>query len=234
MKSIYFAWFCFCAILSSAQKTIDVTAANVNAMSPAFFNVVAGEPVVTVKFARLVEGTPYFKDEWMKGNVFVNGGGQYAGIDLKLDLYDNEVHFLDQKGIEMIATTSIQKIILRDSVSQQAYQFINGEYIQSNSRIKGWYQLLSEGRIILLKKINKQMQEAKPYGSATVERSIINSTRYYILHNETFTEIKKIKEIPDILSDKKQEVAQFIKSNNLSGKSDDDFISLFNYYNGLK
>jgi len=234
MRSIYFAWLCVCAISSSAQKTIDVTAANVNAMSPAFFNVVAGEPVVTVKFARLVEGSPYFKDEWMKGNVFVNGGGQYAGIDLKLDLYDNEVHFLDKKGIEMIATTSIQKIILRDTVSQQAYHFINGEYIQSNSSIKGWYQLLSEGRIILLKKINKQMQEVKPYGSATVERSIINSTRYYILHNETFTEVKKIKELPDILSDKKQEVAQFIKSNNLSGKSDDDFISLVNYYNGLK
>jgi hypothetical protein len=234
MKSLFFITLCICTISSAAQKTVDVTTGNVSAMSPSFFNVVGGEPVVLVKFARLVEGTPYFKDEWMKGNVIVNGGRQYSGIYLKLDLFDNEVHFQDQKGNEMIATTSIQKLILIDSATQQAFNFINGEFIQANSRIKGWYQLLADGKAMLLKKFNKQMQEVKPYGSATVEQSIITSPRYYILYNGNFTEIKKIKELAAILVDKKEELTQYINSNNLSGKTDNDFISLINYYNGLK
>jgi hypothetical protein len=74
MKYFFFILFCLYAGFSSAQKTIDVTTSNVNAMSPSFFNVIGGQPFVSAKFARLVEGTPYFRDEWMKGNVVLNGG----------------------------------------------------------------------------------------------------------------------------------------------------------------
>jgi hypothetical protein len=234
MRFLTLIILCLSATSSRAQKTVDVTKSDVSAMSPAFFNVVGGEPFVFAKFTRLVEGSPYFNDNWMKGNVVINGGGQYSGIYLKLDLYDNEVHFQDQKGNEMIATIPIQKVFLVDTAAQRVYNFINGEFIQANSRVKGWYQLLSEGKALLLKKFNKQMQEFKPFGSATVEQSIITSSRYYILSDGKFTEIKKIKEIAGILIDKKTEITQYVKSNNLPGKTDPDFITLINYYNQLK
>jgi hypothetical protein len=235
MKSFFFIALCLCALFSPAQKkTVDVTTGNVNAMSPSFFNVVGGEPIVSVKFARLVEGTAFFKDEWMKGDVVLTGERQYHGIYLKLDLYDNEVHFQDQKGNEMIATSLIQKLILFDTTAQQVFNFINGEFIRANGHVKGWYQLLSDGKASLFKKINKQIHEVKQYGSATVEQSIISLPRYYILYNGTFTEIKKLKDLPNILVDKKEEIAQYIKSHNLSGKTDSDFEIILNYYNGLK
>ena len=234
VKYLCYIIFCISVIPSAAQKTVDVSSDNGNAMSPAFFMVVNGHPFVMAKFTKLVEGTPFFKDEWMKGNVVVNGGTQYSGIYLKLDLFDNEVHFQDQKGTEMIATTRIQKIILLDTAMQQLYNFVNGEFIQANVRIKGWYQLLTEGKATLLKKFSKQLHELRPYGSATVEQTIFTSPRYYILHDGTFTEIKKIKEMADILTDKRDEVAQYIKTNNLSGKTDGDFEKLVNYYNELK
>jgi hypothetical protein len=134
----------------------------------------------------------------------------------------------------MIATTPIQKVVLVDSISQQAYTFVNGEYMPAIGRIKGWYQLLSGGSAMLFKKINKQMQEVKPYGSATVEQTIVTSPRYYVLYKVNLTEIKKIKELSDVLVDKRDEVSQFVKNNNLSGKTENDFITLINYYNSLK
>lgn len=234
MKYFFLIGLCVCVLSLSAQKTVDVTEGNVSAMSPSFFNVVGGEPFVLAKFAKLVEGTPYFKDEWLKGNVILNGEKQYAGIYLKLDLYDNEVHYRDQKGNEMIATSLIQKLVLFDTATQQVFNFINGSYIQASSRINGWYQLLAEGKTSLFKKIDKQIHENKPYGSATIEQSIISSPHYYILLNGNFIEIKKFKGLPGILGDKKEEIAQYIKNKNLSGKTGEDLENVINYYNGLK
>ena len=55
--------------------------------------------MVFAKFTKIVDGTPYFSDEWMKGNVVINGDNQFNGIYLKLDLYSNEVHYRDPKGM---------------------------------------------------------------------------------------------------------------------------------------
>src|SRR5689334_22241986 len=111
MKHFLVIVLCCSTISLLAQKTVDVAEGNNSAMSPSFFTVVNGEPVVFAKFAKIVDGTPYFSDEWMKGNVVVNGGSEYAGVYLKLDLYNNEVHYRDPKGNELIAATSIQKLI---------------------------------------------------------------------------------------------------------------------------
>jgi len=234
MKPLFVILLCSSTIFLLAQKTVDVTDGNASAMSSSFFNVVGGEPVVLAKFVKIVDGTPYFTDEWMKGNVVLNGDNQFVGINLKLDLYYNEVHYRDPKGNELIATTPIKKIILFDSSTQQVFDFINGIYINANSQPKGWYQLLTEGKASLFKQIKKQMDENKPYGSATIERSIYTSFQYYALYNGNFLQVKKFKEIPDILSDKKDDVSKYIKANSLSGKTDDDYKAVFNYYNGLK
>jgi hypothetical protein len=234
MKLFIVILLCSSTISLLAQKTVDVTEGNTSAMSPSFFSVVGGEPVVFAKFVKIVDGTPYFSDEWMKGNVVINGDSQFSGVYLKLDLYNNEVHYRDPKGNELIASTPMQKLILFDSSSQLVFNFVNGEYINTNSHLKGWYQLLVEGKASVFKQIKKQMNENKPYGSATIERSVHTSFQYYALYNGNFIQVKKFKEIPDILNDKKDEVSKYIGANNLSCKTDDDYRAVFNYYNGLK
>lgn len=234
MKLFIVILLCTSTITLQAQKMVDVAEGNSSAMSPSFFTVVNGEPVVFAKFAKIVDGTPYFSDEWMKGNVVINGGTQFAGVYMKLDLYDNEVHYRDPKGNELVATTQIQKLILFDSSTQLVFNFINGAYINANEQVKGWYQLLTEGNASVFKHIKKRMTENKPYGSATIERSLFTSFYYYALYNGNFIQIKKFKDVPDLLADKKDEVSKYIKANNLSGKTDDDYRTVFNFYNGLK
>jgi hypothetical protein len=170
----------------------------------------------------------------MKGNVVLNGDNQFTDVYLKLDLYNNEVHYRDPKGNELIATTPLKRIILFDSSAQLVFDFINGEYINANSPVKGWYELLAQGKASGFKQIKKQMREDKPYGSATVERSVRTSVQYFALYNGSFIPIKKFKDLPALLSDKKDEVSKYIKDNNLVGKTDNDYRSVFNYYNGLK
>ena len=85
-----------------------------------------------------------------------NGDNQFSGIYLKLDLYSNEVHYRDPKGNELVAVTPIQKLILFDSSSQVVFNFINGLYINANSHVTGWYQLLAEGKATVFKPIKKR------------------------------------------------------------------------------
>ena len=80
MKLFFAILLCSSTISLLAQKTVDLAEGNTSAMSPSFFSVVGGEPVVFAKFAKIVEGTPYFSDEWMKGNVVINGDNQFSGV----------------------------------------------------------------------------------------------------------------------------------------------------------
>ena len=234
MKLLFFIIGCVCAVDLYAQKSVDVTTGNASAMSPNFFTVVNGEPVVFAKFTQLVSGTPYFRDDWMRGNVIMNGAEQqYAGILLKLDLYQNEVHYQTLSGAEMIAITPIQKVILFDTASKQIFNFVNGQFIETKSPVRGWYLSLVEGNAMLFKQIRKHLTENKPYGSATVEQSISNTLHYYILYKGNLTEIKRMRDIPDLLPDKKSQISEYLKNNNISGKTDSDFENVINYFNGL-
>jgi len=85
----------------------------------------------------------------------------------------------------------------------------------------------------VFKQIKKQVSENKPTGRPLLKdlsRPVFN----IMLYTTEILSREKFKEIPDVLGDKKNEVSQYIKSNNLSGKTDDDYRTVFNYYNGLK
>ena len=233
MKILFLAIFSAFCFSSLGQKAVDVSSGNVSPLSSSFFTVVGGEPVVNAKFTKLVEGSPYFKDDWMKGMVTINGDQEFTGVYLRLDLYDNQVHYKDQGGTELVATTIVKKITLFDSVTQDVYTFINGSFIIANNKLTGWYQALAEGKISLFKQYKKQLREDRPYGSATFEQSIFTSPHYFVLLNGDFKEVKKFKDLPNVLNDKKALLLQYIKINDLSGKTDEDFVNVINYFNGL-
>jgi hypothetical protein len=237
MKPFLLAIGCLAALYSPAQRVIDVEKNDVSGTSNTFFMVVGGQPFVNAKFAKLVEGTPYFSEEWMRGNIIMEGGKQYINVELKLDLLDHELHYKDANGNEMIANSIPQKIVMFDTVAQRIYNFAYYTSLPPSDadKQKGWYLLLGEGgNAAIYKQIIKTMNESKPYGSATVEQSIKTSTRYFVLYKGVLSQVKKIKDIPDILTDKKKELLQFLSTHKLSEKNDSDFEELLQYYSSLK
>ena len=234
MRSFLLILFSTVSIFSFGQRTVDVGKTDLNVTSPNIMFTVGGTPFVNAKFAKIVSGSPFFYEEWLKGNVFMNGGKEYSGLFLKLDLLDNELHYLDQSGVEMVSTSELQKLVLFDTIAQQVFTFINSSFINSgNLPQKGWYLLLSTGNASLFKKLHKVVRENQPYNSATVEQHVETSSRYFVLYENVFTEIKKIKDVPDILIDKKEQLLKYIKENNLKGKTDKEFLTLLNFYNGV-
>src|SRR5215213_208755 len=167
MKPFLFLTFsCFLSLSGFSQnRVIDVDKGGVDVRG--VFYTIGGEPFVNVKFVRLVEGTPYFREEWLNGSVILSGGRVYNNLSLKLDLYDNEVHYLDDKGVEYVASTPIKQVAITDGNIEHV--FLHSSVLPSNNFYSKptWYQRLSQDTVSLYKYFNKQLSESRPYGQAT-------------------------------------------------------------------
>ena len=232
MKHIFTAAACFLSIISVAQKTIDVD--KITGVPQNTFYSVGGEPFVNVKFVRLISGTPYFSDEWMKGTGVSGTGVTYKAGVLKLDLFDNKVHFLDAGGNEMISTSPLKELLLTDTLSGKSYHFVHSSLFASPTIKQGWYLLLAAGTIGLYQYFSKMISETKPYGSATTEQHIITKDEYYVYHNATLQQIKKPKDLPAILTDHKKELEEFLNKNSKNGSLAEQLIASVNFYNNLE
>jgi len=216
-----------------SQKVIDV-GNNALPNTNSLFYTVGGQPVSNAKYVRVVDGTAYLNETFKTGKIMLSKGAMYQDIMLKLDLMDNTLHYLTATGEELTTTTPVKSIWLEDPLTKKEARFDNAEFLQTTGKIEpGWYQQLDSGKVILYKRTVKTIRENKPYGSATVEQYINNVYSYYLYTNGVFTNIKKIKFLPDMLQDKKPELLQYISSNNFSGRSDADYISVIAYYNSL-
>jgi hypothetical protein len=218
----------------SAQQVIDVSKADARVGANTFF-VTGGEPFVNTKFVNLVEGTPYFKDEWLKGLVVDAANQEYKNIQLKIDLIDNTIHFLNDKEKELIATVPVREVILTDPLGNN-YKFVHSISLEKVNNVKknNWYLWLATGAASLYKKIEKDLSEFKGYGSATVEQSIKTREKYLILYDNSFLEMKKIKDVPALLPNKKKELEDFLKNkDDQKASMDDRMVKLIEYYNSL-
>ena len=216
------------------QRVVDVSNGDHN-IGPSSFFTVAGTPFVSEKYVRLVEGTPYFRNEWMKGVLVGEKGQEYKGYDVKLNLHDPQILYKDEKGNELIATTRIKEVVLTDAFGGN-YKFIHSSFmpVTASPLKEGWYQWLVSGTGSLYKYYNKTLNEQKPYNSATFEQRISTKETYLVHVNNAFLEIKKLKDAPEVLAFKKAELEDFLKNkDDKKAGMDDRFAALIEYYNSL-
>lgn len=229
LKYLYILSILCGPLTSQSQRVVDVNNDQVNVV--ALLTVVGKEQVSSAKYVKVVSGTPYFNEKWMRGAIMLKDSSEVANLLLRLDLLANKVEYVSKSGEQLIVTAPIWKIRLTDSITGEHSYFIHSSAIPVSNVALGWYQILSQGKVGLYKKINKDIQENKPYGSATYEQTINTSSQYYLYNGTSFTHIQKFKELPGVLADKQTELTRMIKEKGLNGKKDEDYISLITWYN---
>ena len=225
--------FAYLFMISSGmgQRVIDVDKYDGSALN--FFRTVGGEPVMNTKFVRLVEGTPYFSEQWMKGNVLIEES-EYRNLFLRVNMLETALEFRDTRGEAMVCTQPIKKVILNDSAKGVKYTFTHSSFLPENPDIKKmWLLQLVDGKAGLFKFEKKQLNESRPYGSATTEQRITSINSIYLLFNNQLTRVKKTSDIPEILASQKAALLDYIKSNRLGQKDEKDMVQLVNYFNTL-
>ncbi|MGZ5191395.1 MAG: hypothetical protein ACXWCZ_10270 [Flavisolibacter sp.] len=235
MKLIFTLISIACLQIALAQKVVDVSKENVNIGGGIFYSV-GGNPFVNAKFVNLIEGTPYFRKDWMNANLIMPLGKEYKDVEVKLNLFDQQVHYKGEKDIEIVATSPIKEVILFDELNDSRYHFIHSSFIPVTTEQpkKEWFQRLDSGTASVYKTFTKEISENKPYGSATVEQKMRTIETYLIHYNNTLLEIKKIKDAPKILANKEKELEEFMsKKDDKKAPMDERVRALIKYYNSI-
>ncbi|HZH37437.1 MAG TPA: hypothetical protein VEX65_09185 [Flavisolibacter sp.] len=234
MKIILTACLAAISPFAFAQQVIDVD--KMDRIPVNTFYSVGGEPVVTARFVRVVEGTPFFQDRWLKGLVISDKNTRYQNNRVKFNILDNEIHFLNEKGEEFSTAMVFKELKLTDTVFGTTYRFLHSSALPAFSSAKvGLYLQLVEGDVSLYQEVTKTIRENKPYGSAVTEQKIVNTEEYYLVQKGTAVSVKKPKDIPDILAGKKNELEAFLKNDSMRKASHAEMMkALVSYYNNLK
>lgn len=195
-----------------------------NAQMAVSADVLGGTPLSGQSYMN-VKGTPYLLENWEKGSVTLASGKKFENLDLKFDQVINQVIFQDADGSmkafnQPIATFTIGK-------DANEHVFLRG--------VDGiFYEKLLTGKINLWKKNHKTLIDEKPYGSATMQRNVLNNMTYYVGNLTNLVKIKNDrKSVLELLADKGPEIEAYMKKEKLSTKTESDLVRIFLYYNGL-
>jgi hypothetical protein len=150
-------------------------------------------PVLQDKYPRFANGTPYFLEEWVSGDILLATGEKFENVKMHLDLVDNSLQYIAPDGRVLILSSPVKSIILRDSVHSVEYRFTHSSYLEGVIATEpGRYQVLVSGKATLYKHIQKTIAEPKNYSSSETEPSVNVQEDYFVFTDRTLShQIKK-------------------------------------------
>ena len=144
-------------------------------------------------------------------------GAIFQEVPIKINLYDQTIHYQDASGNEMVSTTPLSEILFETGTSSNRIHFINGNLLPGGK--KGWYQLLVNNQLTLVKGFKKHLQTHTSYNTAK-QFSITTTELYSLFYKGTEYEIKRPVDMVNVLPAKKAEIEGHIKKNSKGSKEE--------------
>jgi hypothetical protein len=174
-----------------------------------------------------VEGSPFFLSSQEQSGSVVYDNVEFKYVDLQYDEMMGVVIMQDENHRIQLSNDRISSFtignyhfirIVRDSLSQTVPE-------------TGFYNILYEGNLSVLKKEIKSIRQIYSY-SQEITRVIDLKTNYYFKKNNDYIQINTQKELLNFFSDRKKEIQHYIKINKLNFKKDPDnlLVKLAVYY----
>ncbi len=187
------------------------------------------------KFADIlnVEGEFFLNKEWLEGTVYFTTKQMVKNDSIRYFVFGKEMH-ISHKG----KTMAIINQTAMDSIVFDNHRFVYTEFYFGSKLDQDYLDLLSDKSIKLYKHYSNKFIKAKEvsgYQEQASDKYVIKEEYYIRRENETpqfFNPTKK--NVVALFTNKKNEVLEYIKSNNLRLKNEKDLIRIFNYYGSLK
>jgi hypothetical protein len=160
-----------------------------------------------------MKGNAYYDDvdSLKTGSVFYDGY-LYTNVNMMYDIYKDEVVILIYNNFMMISLIS-EKVRDFDLLNQH-FIYLKNDPANSNSLKAGFYDELYGGKIQVLSKKTKSIQNSTDY-TGNITQYFSPAKDYYLFKNGKYYTVNSQSAFLDALSDRKKEVKQFIRSNNI-------------------
>jgi len=202
-----------------------------------FVNGVDGRPIKWGS-TYLVSGSPYYNEEYQQADITLTTGEVYKDVKVKFNVVDHELQYQSDDGTELASTMLIKKIMFTSPFGSD--NIFSGICLESsvgqlNKKDGDIYAVLDSGRISLLEKIFVSWRDEKKYGEATITRVFDRKEIMYIRNQQA--QLQKLEKsrsfITAYMTDKKNEIDQFVTEHNPSFKTIEGLLEVIRYYNSL-
>lgn len=175
-----------------------------------------------------IEGSPYLSTEWAYARIKLADSRKFDSVMVKLDLYENKVHFKDEMGRARMVAIDVWEVEIKDVSSK----WNNARFVSGYGENKHeFYQVIADGaKAALLKKMNVIVKMTKDFNKPEKNSFELQNALYIYSKDALYVEKKNcLSTVPAFKDDNK--ITAFISSNDIKCNKESDMAKLVNYYN---
>jgi len=167
-----------------------------------------------------VKGKQFYKNDDFVEGVIIDFENESINVKVRYRYADDEMQIFHLNKIKAIFPSKVKQIIFNDGSS--AKTFIPAQYLEKKVKNYGYFELISKGKISLLKAHKKKGQNGT------------KSKLFYLENGEHKLAApisNKKSKVLNVFGDMKSEMAKYASRHSLNPNNSEDLAKIFNYYN---
>ena len=180
-----------------------------------------------------IDGSPYLWEGWIIGNVTFRNGKTIRGLSLRYNTNKDEMQYQADNKIFIIGTPdSLTSINIGERT------FVYNAFDDNGKYNRGYFEVISKGKAYILLR-HKVLLKKSNYNAAldVGEKNdhLEHKEAYCIKKDDSIIVLidKKGKNLLQLLSDKSDEVSDFVKKNHMSYTNKNELCRIADYYTSL-
>jgi hypothetical protein len=183
-----------------------------------------------------VLGDPFSKRNFAGTTALLYNEQTISNVYAKYDMLHDDFYIQTKQGLRVLPGHQVKSFSFIDSVTKKQSTFINAKEFKATSGTPyvGFFEVLYDGQMALLKKSEATIQKANYHVALNVGRQdhqVNKKFEYYYLVNDVAEKLPATKNITTVFGDKKAAVEKFIKINQLNLKDERHLTLTFDHYN---
>ncbi|MCO4293155.1 hypothetical protein NF867_09790 [Solitalea sp. MAHUQ-68] len=180
---------------------------------------------------------PFFKETFLKGKITTAKGRVVTPIDLRFDMFTNELQYLYNKRVYLVSEP-VSEFILFEPIGDSIVEYKFRKYqLENHGKVEPVFcEVLYDGSIKLLKYVKKSEMNVSEMTQATTKKTFIDYEVLY-LQQEDKPLLKLDKNVKNLLSlipfNKQQQVEDYIKLNKIKINNKEQLTNVLIFYDSL-
>jgi len=138
--------------------------------------------------------------------VLIFCGKPYAEVLLNLNASTDELYVANPAKIPILVNRQFV-----DSFSMGRHQFVHYEPEENSPLKEGYYEVLYAGKVLLYKKIQKQLREDINYGDKVVQKYLLTEV-FYVKKNDRWYRVRNKTDLKKLFPEQKKTINQIVRT----------------------